>query len=119
LDRPAWLVREGIRQKEHLDFEVVKCHAAKPKTRFVKHTEPRRMASYSAANNTKQALPLKKIKVSVLRLIPREMLRQILTLVQTRLLRSMSRQVANIPATHDANFVAKPNASPCASSAAN
>jgi hypothetical protein len=47
------------------------------------------------------------------------MLRQMLTIVQTRLLRSMSRQVANIPATHDANFVANPNASPCASLAAN
>jgi hypothetical protein len=38
------------------------------------------------------------------------MLRQMLALMQTRLLRSMSRQVANIPATHDANFVAKSNA---------
>jgi hypothetical protein len=47
------------------------------------------------------------------------MLRQMLTIVQTRNLRSMSRQVANIPATHDANFVAKPNASPCDSLVAN
>jgi hypothetical protein len=42
------------------------------------------------------------------------MLRQMLTIVQTRLLHWMSRQVANIPATHDANFVANPNASPAA-----
>jgi hypothetical protein len=51
------------------------------------------------------------------------MLRQMLALVQTRLLRLMSRQVANIPATHDANRDANrdanPNASPCASPAAN
>jgi hypothetical protein len=60
----VWLgcVREGIRQTEHLGFEVVKCHEANLKTRPVKHTEPCSKASYSAANNTKQALPLNKLR---------------------------------------------------------
>ena len=78
-------MREGIGQTEYLGFEVVKCHAANLKTRPVKHTEPSRKASCSAANNTEQALPLNKLRF-LCRMI-RVMLRQMPTLVLIQVLR--------------------------------
>lgn len=55
-------VREEIGQTKISLLCDLKCHAAKSKTHPVRYTEPSRKASYSAANNTKQALPLNKLR---------------------------------------------------------